>query len=70
MVQLKAGKATADRKGMTNFNSTMVQLKAVKAYSLFIEVILFQFHYGSIKRVGIAYNWNTRKEISIPLWFD
>ena len=51
MVRLKEPKAVIEKQALDDFNSTMVRLKVLQAKGYVRGIILFQFHYGTIKRL-------------------
>ncbi len=55
MVRLKEAFTVKFNKCLQNFNSTMVRLKVVALVAA-IPVVVFQFHYGSVKRKSASTN--------------
>ena len=53
MVQLKGVNLSGAAFNQANFNSAMVQLKAVQAGAERTLIFEFQFRYGTIKRIKI-----------------
>ena len=53
-----------------SFNSTMVRLKVVGSHPNFNATKEFQFHNGSIKRMGYNIESHYLMLVSIPQWFD
>jgi len=53
MVRLKVSSNLNTYHGSRNFNSTMVRLKACCGIGVNISIAAFQFHYGSVKSVGL-----------------
>ncbi len=54
MVRLKAVVEEYDEADYRDFNSTMVRLKVSSLYIKIPFRVLFQFHYGSVKRETCA----------------
>ena len=50
MVRLKANGTLEGTTEWFSFNSTMVRLKVLRCVRAVIRIIIFQFHYGTIKR--------------------
>ena len=50
MVRLKDDGPKSHHQSVVCFNSTMVRLKAAASHSARVLAVLFQFHYGTIKR--------------------
>ena len=48
----------------------MVRLKDWNEVTCFIDEAVFQFQYGSIKRLGKKKIEDEYKDVSIPIWFD
>jgi len=69
MVRLKACVFAPAISTISNFNSTMVRLKDVIQILLCLFWNIFQFHYGSVKRVKPLIGLFNCYHISIPLWF-
>ena len=57
MVRLKVSLYRETFTGLQDFNSTMVRLKADEGFQWFYDNI-FQFHYGTIKRIRAAWEAN------------
>ena len=55
---------------LRHFNSTMVRLKGNHPFPIGRRVYIFQFHYGTIKRLGFLNIPRDENSISIPLWYD
>ena len=51
-------------------NSTMVRLKPVIRGLQIKQVLMSQFHYGSIKTHVVSFLAKCKELVSIPLWFD
>ena len=54
MVRLKDNGGNSSLLIPRNFNSTMVRLKVSEDKNLFVDVEIFQFHYGSIKSIKFS----------------
>jgi len=54
----------------SNFNSTLVRLKAIMIKTTKIFVVIFQFHFGTIESFSIVTALCKISVISIPLWYD
>ena len=52
-----------------DFNSTMVRLKVYARARACVLLVVFQFHYGTIKRFAETIS-HSDNPISIPLWYD